>query len=332
MINLEHKLTVDDLIVEYMLYKVNNGYEPQFLTSEFISFLDFFESKMPVQDSLYDGEKLFQRFFEREAESDDWLEWTTNEEKFIPHMDMIYSKEDNDYIIKANYNLNSHDKSCINTYYMDNGMSQFDYYKGTAAKIRRIIGEYLVSQPKRKIDENIKVEDNNLIIGKYVTAEIIKNIWDSYINKLIKNHKWPEQCKDINKYLFEMDLASLINLKSIKKELLDFYEVISKRIAILYQQDKNLKISNCISGHLSNGYLAKANYDLLINGYQEIFEIAFGKDKSALNIDLELLTFKESHENGGVYAWDEDVDVNATNSKIGNDNIKKLVRTIDKNI
>ncbi len=148
MINLEHKLTVDDLIVEYMLYKVNNGYEPQFLISEFINFLYFFESKMPVQDSLYDGEKLFQRFFEREEKSDDWLEWTTDEEKFIPHMDMIYSKEDNDYIIKANYHLNSHDKSCINTYYMDNGMSQFDYYQGTVAKIRSIIGEYLVSQPK----------------------------------------------------------------------------------------------------------------------------------------------------------------------------------------
>ena len=39
MVNIEHKLTVDDLIVEYMAYKVRNGYEPSFLTSEFISFL-----------------------------------------------------------------------------------------------------------------------------------------------------------------------------------------------------------------------------------------------------------------------------------------------------
>ena len=27
MVNLEHKLTVDDLIVEYMIYKVENGCE-----------------------------------------------------------------------------------------------------------------------------------------------------------------------------------------------------------------------------------------------------------------------------------------------------------------
>ncbi len=67
MVNLENNLTVDDLIVEYMIYKVNNGYEPQFLSSELISFLYFFENKMPVQDSLYENEKLFQRFFERKA-------------------------------------------------------------------------------------------------------------------------------------------------------------------------------------------------------------------------------------------------------------------------
>ena len=44
MINSEHNLTVDDLIVEYMIFKVKNGYEPQFLASEFIEFLHFFES------------------------------------------------------------------------------------------------------------------------------------------------------------------------------------------------------------------------------------------------------------------------------------------------
>ena len=43
MVNLEHKLTVDDLIVEYMMYKTNNGYNPSFTTSEFVDFLHFFE-------------------------------------------------------------------------------------------------------------------------------------------------------------------------------------------------------------------------------------------------------------------------------------------------
>ena len=123
MVNLEHKLTVDDLIVEYMMYKVKNGYEPSFLTSEFISFLYFFESKMPVVDSIYENDKLFTRFFERKAESD-WsrtVSWITKEKEIVPHMDMVYSERDNDYLIRANYKLSDFDRSVINTYFMPGG-------------------------------------------------------------------------------------------------------------------------------------------------------------------------------------------------------------------
>lgn len=70
MINIEHKLTVDDLIVEYMIYKTDHGYEPSFSTSEFIHFLHFFESRMEVEDVLYEKEELFNRFFERKNRID----------------------------------------------------------------------------------------------------------------------------------------------------------------------------------------------------------------------------------------------------------------------
>ncbi len=318
MVNLEHRLTVDDLIVEYMIYKVNNGYEPQFSTHEFMNFLYFFTSKMPVEDALYENQKLFRRFFERKAESD----WDN-----ISHMDMIYSEKDNDYIIKANYKLSDYDKSVINTYFMDNGMGKYEDFKGTVAQIRGVIKKYLSYQPKRKIDETLDVDDISLFIGKCITAEVVKNIWLSHISKQIEDHKWPEQCQDIDKYLLKMDLAKIIKLKSIKKELLDFYSVISKRIAILYQQDKNLKISNC-----GGSYLARANYKLLSDGYQKTFGIAFGKSKSSLDIDLAFETFKESHEINDTYFEDEEPDFETTICQIGNNNIKKLVKTLDKNI
>ena len=112
MVNLECKLTVDDLIVEYMMYKVKNGYEPSFLTLEFMDFLRFFESKMQVEDSLYENDKLFQRFFERKAKSD-WsrtINWYTSKKEVVPHMEIIYSEKDNDYLIKANYKLSDFDK------------------------------------------------------------------------------------------------------------------------------------------------------------------------------------------------------------------------------
>ena len=60
---------------------------------------------------------------------------------------------------------------------------------------------------KRNIDKLTTIEQKELLIGKYVSAEIVSNIWNSHINELIKNQKWPIQCKDINKYLLEIDLA-----------------------------------------------------------------------------------------------------------------------------
>ena len=295
MINSEHNLTIDDLIVEYMIFKVKNGYEPQFLASEFIEFLHFFESKMPVQDILYESEQLFQRFFERKAEHD-WHRWNPKE-MFLPHMEMMYSKDDDDYIIKANYRFSDYDLGCLNTYYMSDGKLG----KGKTAEIRKLIGEFLSGQPKRKIDETIEVDENALIVGKHIAAKIVNVIWNKYVSDLINFNQWPMQCKDIEKYLFNIDLAEIIGLKSIKNELLDFYRVISKRIAVLYQQDKNLEISS-----RSNGY--------------------------SLYIDLKTSTFKESYEAPGIYnMWDSHEFI-ITTTRIGNDDVQQLVRTLDGNI
>lgn len=316
MVNLEHKLTVDDLIVEYMMYKTNNGYEPSFSTSEFINFLYFFESKMKVEDALYENEKLFKRFFERKNESD----WSNES-----HMNMIEDEISNDYIIQANYRLGDYDRSVINTYFMDGGMGEYTDFKGQVFEIRKIIEEYLADVPKRKIDNIIDIDENDLLMGKYVAAQIIQNIWESHIDKLIENQEWPRQCKDINKYLLETDLSTIINLKSIKKELLELYNAISKRIAIMYHQDRNLQISS-----FGGSYLAMANYKLLIEGYENLFSIAFGKYNKSLNINLSTLTFRESHELGGVYYWDDDPDIKTTTTSIDDKNVKNLVRSLDK--
>ena len=317
MVNSEHKLTVDDLIVEYMMYKVENGYEPSFTTAEFITFLYFFEEKMKVEDALYNNDELFQRFFERKSKSD----WST------PHMEMEYSEKEHDYLIKANYNLSGFDKSIINTYFMDNGMSQFDHFKGETFKIRKIIGEWLSYYPKRKIEKNVEVDSFYLVMGKYLTAEIINIIWKAYIEENIKQGRWPWQCRDIDKYLLEIDLAEIIALKSIKKELLDMYETVSKRIAILFKEDNKLKISSS-----KGSYLAHSNYKLLINGFEHLFKMAFGQYKSTFLIDMEKLSFTESHEIDGTYDWDDDVDVKTTTTTIGYASVKKLVRSLDKSI
>lgn len=314
MVNLEHKLTVDDLIVEYMMYKVKNGYEPKFLTSEFISFLYYFESKMKVEDALYDNNELFKRFFNRKNKRD----WFSE-----PHMNMAFSDGDNDYVISANYKLSNYDRSVINTYFMPGYMDEYNKCSGQPAEIRKIIGDFLSDKPKRVIDETTQLEDNDIIIGKYVSAGIITEIWNSYIDKKIENKGWPRQCRDINKFLIDMDLAETIGVDSIKNELLELYNVLSKRIAILYHSDRNLRVSS-----YDSVYLAKANYDLLIKGYEKIIGIAFGHYQKALEFDLSSSTFTESHEMDGTYAWDDDPDVKVTTSLIANDSVKKLVRKI----
>lgn len=304
MVNLEHKLTVDDLIIEYMMYKVKNGYKPSFLASEFMNFLYFFESKMQVEDSLYDEEQLFKRFYERKFESD----WSYYRKA---HMDMIYSKEVDEYLIKANYDLSDYDSSVINTNFMD---------EKAVIKIRNIIGQYLAMQSKRKIDETVEIKEEDLMIGKYLSAEVITQIWSSYIDKQIERERWPMQCRDINKYLFNMDLAKIIEVESIKDELVELYNALAKRVAILCNQDKNLKVIS----HCSNS-LAYSNYMLLIRDFEEIIGIAFDSYKKTMVFDLAALTFVESHELGGCES-----EIRTTTFQIGNDNAQKLIRTIEK--
>ena len=308
MVNLKHKLTVDDLIIEYMICKIENGYEPSFTAGEFINFLLHFESKMTVYDTLYDGDKLLGRFFERKNK-DDWS---------IPHMEMVYSSKDTSNLVKANYRLSCFDRSIINTYFMD---------KKEVQKIRNIILEWLSNYPKRKLNENREVENIYLIMGKYLSAEIIDIIWKDYIKSKVEVGQWPYQCTDIDRYLLEVDLAEIIGLKSIKKELLELYEVLSKRISILFNEDEKLKISS-----YDNAYMSYANYKLLINGYEDLFKMSFGPYKRSFLIDMEKLSFTEKHEVDRTYAWDEDPEIKSRTILIGEAPVRKLVRCLDKYI
>lgn len=310
--NVEHKLTVDDVIVEYMMYKIKNGYEPKFFASDFIEFLKTLTGKIEVENLTYEKNKLFTQFFERKLEKN----WRSG-----PHMIMKSIEEKDDFIIEANYKFSIYDESIINTYFMKYGGE-----KEIVTELRKAIGKFLSNEPKRKIDTTIEIDKNAEFIGKYTAAEIISNIWKSYIESKIENHQWPRQCRDINIYLLETDLAVIIGLPSMKKTLLELYRILAKRIAILYVQDKNLQISS-----FENVFLERSNYELLIEGYEDIIGIAFGQFKKSLHIDLENLTFAESHEKEGIYFEDEDPEIKTTTTAIKDDSVKRLVRNLEKN-
>jgi hypothetical protein len=310
MVNLDYNLTVDDLIVEYMLYKVKNGYDSCFTVSEFIDFLYFFKSKMNVEDILFDGKDLFDRFFDRKSKSD----WSNG-----AHMEMVYIEDKDDYLIKANEKFSCYDESVINTYFMDR-MG----HKEQVNNIRNVIGEWISTQKNIEIDDSTIVTERDITIGKYVAIEIILCIWDSFIDNHKKSNEWPKQCNDIVKYLLDFDLAEVIELKSIKNDLLELFNVISKRVAIMYHNDNNLQISSCRSN-----FIPYNNCKLLFEGYENMRDIAFGEYNKSLNINLSNLTFRESHEIEEVCFWDEDAQIKTITTHLENDKIKTLVRKFD---
>ena len=69
-------------------------------------------------------------------------------------------------------------------------------------------------------------------------------------------------------------------------KFMEFY-ILLRIVAILYQQDSNLKISS------SNRYLTYTNCKLLIQGYENIINMSYGDYRRLLEIDLSTLKLKK---------------------------------------
>ena len=282
MVNFEHKLTVDDLVVEYMIYKVKNGYNPSFTESEFREFLEYFQVNMPGMELKIEEPLSFDIYYPLMTKRLwSFNNWKTNTVDIKPHIDLVYNQKMAEYEMRANYKLSDYDTSIINTYYMDGGMSRIPSHKGNAYKIRKIIEKFLKDKPKRSLNNSIDISKEAISLGKNVTTKIVIDIWYDYINKQIENRLWPSQCTDINKYLFEYDLAVIIGLPSIKSKITEMYKTLAKRIAVLYSEDDKLNIS---TDHGS--YLAGANYNLLIKGYESMMTSVYNPYNKNLRIDL----------------------------------------------
>lgn len=314
MVDFDYKLTVNDLIVEYMFAKIKGGYEPSFRANEFQGLIEFLKTQIEFSGYTNNMEELFKEFFGQMKEHY-WSIYVDGKNKFIPHLEMYYIEEIKDWLIKVNYKFSAYDLSIINSYHMN---------KKDLEKLRKLINEYLSQFPKKEIDIMQDVPIEYLNVGKKASALIIKYIWQDYINKLINNQKWPKQCTDINKYLLEMDLAPIIGLDSIKKDLIEVYNVFAKRIAILYGEDKNLHISSIGCG------LSKLNYELLIKGYEEAMKRVFNPYNCSIDIDVKTLIFRESHIIDTIVSYlDEFEDMRHEEVSLIDSKVYALVRKLD---
>lgn len=259
--NKERVLTVDDLIVEYMIMKVQLGYKPSYSLEEFISFLEYFEQRLDVQDVLYDQERLFERFFERKK--DDWSiqigsrfvgGYKVGEEMiFFPHI------EKRGDVLYATNKLSDYDYGSLNIKYMSRKEQEY---------IKKIISDFLERMSKRKIDVNIAICNEEKELGEVIAALFVSSIWDEYVKERIREHQWPYQCREIEEYLLNIDLAKIIKLPSIRSELLSFYKDVSKRIAVLLHNDSRLEINN-----IDNPYLPYSNYMSIMDGYSHLLSV-----------------------------------------------------------
>lgn len=243
------KLSVDNLILKYMIEKVRLGYEPSYTIDEFMLFLNYFRQHRHVYDVIDDGDKLFDRFFERK--SNNWFDFDYYGNRCLPHI----VRSDNGILI-ATYNLNHHD--------------DIDFL-GTKEKknVEAVIESFLKQFSKRSIDMGILVSDDNKFYGQAVASLLVNSIWNSYCKIKADVGSWPSQCFDINKYLLDVDLASIINLPSIREDILTFYEVVSERIAVMIENDSKLLLSTI---NVNSEYLANANYRCVVDGYNELLE------------------------------------------------------------
>ena len=297
------KIDVDSLIINYMIYKAENGYDLSFTYQEFMDFVKSSEEMLDVTQFVDNPDILFKKFFERKNDNG-WHFYSS--QRFRPHIDLKYDANLHDHVLKANYNFSHYDTSIIDTYHW--GEYKLLYLKD-------IISLYLDKFPKRKLNNSYPITDYEKDMAKGASALILSSVWNNYINEEIELGAWPRQCRDINKYLFDIDLASIIDVKSINDELLALYQDFSERIASLYHDDKNLKI-----GSYSNNYLKRSNYDIITDGYQDLMNIGpYGK---AINIDFDKLSFVEDY-----YKNPKVID-----EKLDSDKVKKLVKNIESKI
>lgn len=233
--NINIKISYDDLIAIYLKQKITQGYEPYVSLSEFNDFLKF-----TIQYDVFDEDFLNKTKIIGTSNCD--VETKTLTDFIIP----TYSFSDENYL----YNT-----KLSNNYII---------------LIEEIINEYLSKLSKRKIKENFTEQEINY--ASDISSVLTLFIWKQYVLNNIEQQKWPIQCNDIYDYLLKQDLAKIINVPSIKDELLAFYDDSVLRVATLLKENSGFEAVKT-----RKSYLASANCDFITNGYNDLFALVDGK-------------------------------------------------------
>lgn len=145
---MEIKLTIKDLIVEFLVCKAKYGYEPSFTKEEFSEFINYIKQYYKIEDLPSD---------------------INTKNICIPHIETT----EKGIVIPTN-DLSKVDMEQLNTFSIP--MKEKD-------KIHFMIQLFLAGNPRRNIDMYSEINDNDLLLGKYTIANIILAIWNSCLKR-----------------------------------------------------------------------------------------------------------------------------------------------------
>ena len=263
---------VNDLIVDYVIYKAQNGYEPIITESEFACLYNRFYEYLCEDLDLSDTLNIFENFM-RDKRKKDWNYeggYIKVNKYILPvdHMDMMYDEDINEVCLKSNYFFNMYDYSCLKMY---------KFSKEERKKINMMYESFLKNTDKRSIKKGKDCSLKSINLGKYLSSLIVTKMWEYMVDEQIKLKEWPENCTDINEYLFKHDLAKDLKIGMNLEEYKYLYEELTKRIAYLYEQDNNLLIATT-----QDFYLANSNLMFITRGLEKYFYPLF--DPNGLKI------------------------------------------------
>lgn len=104
----KRKINIDDIITEYMLYRVDNDYDSSITLAELMKFLEFAIQRIDMEFEPYtDGLNLMAKYYYTKYKNGVWVE----DGKFVPHINLTYDEETGIVEVKANKKLNDKDSS-----------------------------------------------------------------------------------------------------------------------------------------------------------------------------------------------------------------------------
>lgn len=135
----------------------------------------------------------------------------------------------------------------------------------------------------------IKVENEKLNLAEKVGAFFVNDLITRYIKNSIEKKRWPSQCSDADKYIFDRDIASLIDEKGTKKTFKFAYYQAIRVIVEMMKKNNEIRLSNDDSN-----VLAYANFLKMLAPYDLRFLKEYKYDKYEMhNASIEV-TIKEN--------------------------------------